>query len=139
MVAIPDIVGLNLGRALLDLEDLGLTDNPNRICGDNSQLNNVLSQSPAPGTMVAVGALVSFDYQWNSACVAVPNMVGLTEAAARSAWSEAGFVPNFFSVTERACDEGGGNGIVTWHTPPAGELTPVLFGHTIAWVNTACP
>ncbi len=138
-VAVPNIVGLSLGRAILDLEDIGLTDNGNRICGDNNQVNNVLSQSPAPGTLVAVGTAVNFDYQWNSVCAPVPDMVGLTEDAARNAWNAGGFVPTSFSVGKTDCAAGYGAGVVYWHTPLAAELLPVLFGHTIMWVSNGCP
>jgi hypothetical protein len=140
-VAVPDIVGLFHLTASVRLGDVGVEYQKEAVCEDENQKERVLSQTPAPGTVVEVGSIVNFTYQYSSPCGPMPDLVGLTEQEARTAWAAAGFVPQFlaFPDSQRRChDETFGKGLVWWTTGVPGELEPLQFAHRSASINEGC-
>lgn len=140
-VAIPDIVGLFHLTASVRLGDVGVEYQKEAVCEDENQKELVLSQTPAPGTVVEVGSTVNFTYQYSSPCGLAPDLVGLTEPEARKAWEAAGFVSQFLTFPDsqaRCHDEAFGEGLVWWHTGVPGELEPLQFAHRSASINEGC-
>ena len=56
-------------------------------------VGNVISQNPAGGASAALGSAVNLVISAGAVSVTVPNVVGLAQAAAESAISNAGLVP----------------------------------------------
>jgi len=140
-VAIPDIVGLFHLTASVRLGDVGVEYQKEAVCEDENQKELVLSQTPAPGTVVEVGSTVNFTYQYSSPCGLAPDLVGLTKQEARKAWETAGFVSQFLTFPDsqaRCHDEAFGEGLVWWHTGVSGELEPLQFAHRSASINEGC-
>ena len=88
-VTVPDVVGRLQAQAATTLTSAGL------VLGTVTQVNSaapateVLAQSPAAGTPVAPNSAV--DLQVSSGPVTVPNVVGLTQAAATATFAKMGF------------------------------------------------
>ncbi len=90
MVAVPNVVGLTQAAATTAITEAKLT------LGDVTELNsntvaigNVISQGPAGGSSAAEGSPVTLVISSGPRMVAVPNVVGLTQAAATTAITEA--------------------------------------------------
>src|SRR5258708_13439677 len=90
MVTVPNVVGLTQAAATTAITDAKLT------LGDVTELNsntvaigNVISQGPAGGSSAAEGSPVTLVISSGPRMVAVPNVVGLTQAAATTAITEA--------------------------------------------------
>ncbi|MDH3505322.1 MAG: PASTA domain-containing protein, partial [Nitrospirota bacterium] len=87
-VAVPDVVGLAQAAAESAITGAGLTVGAITTANHPSvPAGNVISQNPAAGTNVFQGNAVAFVV---SVGIAVPNVVGLTQAAAQSAITSAG-------------------------------------------------
>src|SRR5258707_1068666 len=89
-VAVPNVVGLTQAAATTAITEAKLT------LGDVTELNsntvatgNVISQGPAGGSSAAEGSPVTLVISSGPRMVAVPNVVGLTQAAATTAITEA--------------------------------------------------
>jgi serine/threonine-protein kinase len=54
-----------------------------------SEVGTVVEESPAPGTQVKVGSPINITVSGGQALITVPNVVGMTQAAAESALSQA--------------------------------------------------
>ncbi len=86
MVTVPDVVGMTQGAAQSAIIAANL------IVGTITQANSdtvpggsVISQVPGAGTLVAAGSAVNLVISSGPAMVAVPNVVGMTQAGAQSA------------------------------------------------------
>jgi serine/threonine-protein kinase len=90
-VKVPELVNKNLTVAKSEAEGRGfvvvIADglNDRKVVKDN-----VLKMDPAPGTEVASGAKITLVPSLGPKLIPVPNLEGLTEAAARARLSEAG-------------------------------------------------
>ncbi len=82
-VAVPNIVGMSLERARRSVEANGLElGEPTFIESQSAAEGTVVQQAPAAGTSVASGSGVIPTVSTTRGLVAVPNVVGMTEAEA---------------------------------------------------------
>jgi len=92
-VAVPNVVGLTQAAATTAITGAGLVLGTVTTASSNAVLaGNVISESPVAGTMVNSGSAVNLVVSSGPAQVAVPNVVGLTQAAATTAITGAGLV-----------------------------------------------
>jgi serine/threonine-protein kinase len=90
MVAVPNVVGLTQAAASTAITEVKLK--LGSVTEQNSNTvatGNVISQDPASGSSTAEGSLVTLIISLGPPMVAVPNVVGLTQAAASTAITEA--------------------------------------------------
>lgn len=90
-VDLPDLVGASADSATATLKDLGLKVKQSRKSSESVAAGNVISMDPKSGTTVYRGDTVSLVVSSGPPLVTVPDVVGKTEAAARSALQKAGF------------------------------------------------
>ena len=88
---VPDLGGMTVAEATTALNNVGMvvgtqTQQPNQF----APVGTVLSQSPGLGAVATPGGAVNLVLSSGPAPVAVPNVVGQTEAAARTAITTAG-------------------------------------------------
>ncbi len=90
-VPVPDVVGQTQAAAEAAITGASLTvSNVTQQNSNSVPVGNVISQNPTGGTMVAPGSAVDIVVSLGPATVAVPNVVGLGQAAAESAITGAG-------------------------------------------------
>jgi len=87
---VPDVVGLPVDKAFVQLEAAGFKGATRRVASKRRP-DTVLAQDPASGTRAQKGSTVSLTISKGGAAVAVPRVVGLTEAAATAKLTEMGF------------------------------------------------
>ncbi len=91
LVAVPDITGMTQANAVAALRAAGLAEGViTQSASATVPLGQVISQNPTAGTDVAPGTAVSFVVSLGLVQVAVPNLVGLTEAEAYAALEDVG-------------------------------------------------
>jgi beta-lactam-binding protein with PASTA domain len=91
-VAVPNVVGLTQTAATTAIADANLTlGTVTTATSTTVPKDSVISQSPAAGTPVVQGSVVTLVVSTGPPQVAVPNVVGLTQAAATTAITGAGF------------------------------------------------
>jgi beta-lactam-binding protein with PASTA domain len=86
-VRVPNVVGATYANARAGLEKAGLV-----LHGQGDMRGTVRSQSPAAGTDVAKGTMVTVAFQTPVTKVRVPNVVGASYANARAGLERAGLV-----------------------------------------------
>ena len=109
-VAVPNVAGLSQAAAQAAISNAGLTTGT--VTTQNSDTvpaGDVISQNPAAGTSVAPNSAVDLVVSLGAATVAVPNVAGLSQAAAQAAISNAGLTTG--TVTTQNSD-----------TVPAGDV-----------------
>jgi serine/threonine protein kinase/beta-lactam-binding protein with PASTA domain len=115
-VTVPNVVGMDRFEAIAQLEALGLDvlleEEPT---DETDKVNYVQSQEPAPGMVVDAGATVTIWVAVPSNMVVVPNLLGMSQAAAESALAGVGLEA---SVVEVDSTEPGGT--VVSQDPAAG-------------------
>jgi len=92
-VTVPNVVGMSQSAATMAIESAGLGFG--RITTQTSTTvaaGFVISQNPPVGVQVTQGSAVALVISSGPPQVTVPNVVGLTQAAATSALQNAGFV-----------------------------------------------
>jgi serine/threonine-protein kinase len=117
-VSVPDMTGELLAAAEATLSNAGLalgTVTP-RVSSTEPP-ETVLSQSPAKGTSVHTGGKVDLTVAQAPKEVAVPDVVGQSEALAAAALGQAGFTPKAVSATTT---EPAQVGVVLRQSPAAG-------------------
>ena len=120
---VPNVVGMTQAQAESALTGAQLTlGTVTEVYSDTVLAGEVISQNPAAGAMVAENTPVNLTISKGPAPVAVPNVVGLTQAAAEAALTGAGLavgaVTDAFSLTVPA-------GQVISQNPAAGvEVAP---------------
>jgi beta-lactam-binding protein with PASTA domain len=129
-VAVPNVVGLTQAAATTAITDANLTVGGVTTASSTTvPAGSVISQSPIAGTQVATSSAVALVVSSGVAQVAVPNVVGLTQAASTTAITDAnltvGAVTNASSTTVPA-------GSVISQSPIAG--TQVVTGSAVALV-----
>jgi beta-lactam-binding protein with PASTA domain len=127
-VTVPDVVGLSQGSAEARLEDEGLTVSVEEIESDEPE-GEVISQSPAGGTTVDTGSAVTISVSVGRPQVTVPDVTGLSPAAASSRLRALGLVP---SRQERPVTNPDEDGQVLEQRPGAGA--DVEKGRTVVIV-----
>ena len=93
MIEVPDITGMDLDAAVRMFDNLSLSLSQSRSeASDTVPQNHIISQSPEAYEVVAPGTVVNIVLSTGTELemISVPNIIGLTEAAARSALLQAG-------------------------------------------------
>jgi beta-lactam-binding protein with PASTA domain len=92
-VTVPLVTGLTFGGASQIITLQGLVVGTTTSASSNTvPAGSVVSQNPIAGAIVAAGSAVALVVSTGPALVAVPNVVGLTQAAATTAITGAGLV-----------------------------------------------
>ena len=93
-VTVPDVTGKTQADATKALEDAGLKVGEVTQASDaEAAAGTVLLQEPAAGTEVDEGSAVALTLSSGPGTAEVPDVVGMTRAAAETALSDAGFTP----------------------------------------------
>jgi serine/threonine-protein kinase len=88
--SVPSVVGLSLQEAISRLNNAGFHANP-AYQDSTAPANQVISQSPAPGTSATKGSSVTVNVSNGPPQVTVPDVVGYTSQQAVQALEAAGF------------------------------------------------
>lgn len=118
---VPDVVGVEKEMAIDMLEDLDLIVVPIQEASDEIEEGKAIRTDPAAGTTLVKGDTVTLFISAGSESVAVPNIVGMTQADAAAALAAVGL--KIGQITE-ADDPTVGAGIILSSDPETGkELT----------------
>ena len=91
-VVVPNVVGLSQGAAQTTLQNAGLVvGTVAQEYSDTVPVGAVISQNPVGGTEVTSGSAVNLTLSLGPEPTVVPNVIGETEASARTILSGAGF------------------------------------------------
>jgi len=131
-IAVPDERGKDVQSARNDLESQQFTVSTTARASDQPQ-NEVLDQSPSPGTKVDRGSTVTLTVSSGSGQVIVPNVVGQNATDAANALGQAGF--HTTQHTQPSDTVPAGKVIST--TPAAGAKAPK--GSTVTMVVSSGP
>jgi serine/threonine-protein kinase len=123
LVQIPDVSGKSQSSATSALQKAGFKVSVRDSTSDKVSKGSVISQNPPSGVSVAKGSTVTITVASGPATVAVPTVVGKTEADATAALQSAGFKVTV--VTEA----GSGTLLVTKQEPIAGKK--IAIGSTV--------
>jgi beta-lactam-binding protein with PASTA domain len=133
-VTVPDVVGLAQAAAQTAITDAGLAVGAvTQEASDTVPVGDVISQNPAAGTSVAPGSAVAFVVSLGPP-VTVPNVVGLPQAAAQTAITDASLTVGAVTL---AASETVPAGNVISQNPVAG--TSVAPGSAVALVVSLGP
>ncbi len=88
---VPDVSGLSITDASLELEDAGFTAVPKEEASDSVEKDKVTRTSPRAGTKLDRGSSVDVFVSTGSAQVAVPNVIGLDSGTASNQLGQADF------------------------------------------------
>ncbi|MGA2601334.1 MAG: choice-of-anchor tandem repeat GloVer-containing protein [Bryobacteraceae bacterium] len=92
-VTVPNVVGLTQTAATTSITGVGLVLGTVTMASSSSvPSGDVISQNPTAGTSVNLGSAVNLVISTGPAQVAVPNVVGMTQAAATTSITNAGLV-----------------------------------------------
>ncbi|NOX69214.1 MAG: PASTA domain-containing protein [Gammaproteobacteria bacterium] len=92
-IAVPDVVGRSQAQATTDINAAGLVVGTITQQNDNNApVGDVIGQDPVSATMVSAGTAVNLIVSSGPANIAVPNVVGLSQAQATTAINAAGLV-----------------------------------------------
>ncbi len=129
--SIPDVTGITKAEAKVKIEGAGFTMNETEANSDTVPEGKVISQSPEAGTSAESGAEVTVIISKGAATASktVPNLVGLTEIAAKAALAATDI--SFGEVTEENSSTVAA-GVVISQTPAAG--TTVDGSTTVSFV-----
>jgi eukaryotic-like serine/threonine-protein kinase len=129
---VPDVVGMNYGDAVQALNDAHLQARKHEVFSQKPA-GQVADQNPPAGEQVVQATEVVLDVSKGVKTVAVPSVVGLSEADARSALEGAGFQVQSASAPSDATPEGN----VSAQNPGAGADAPK--GSTVTITVSAGP
>ncbi|HEY3578643.1 MAG TPA: Stk1 family PASTA domain-containing Ser/Thr kinase [Gaiellaceae bacterium] len=91
---IPSVVGISLQDAISTLNKAGFNANPKYVNNSTAPANQVISQSPVPGTSATKGTSVTVQVSNGPPQVTVPDVVGYTSQQAVQTLQAAGFQVN---------------------------------------------
>jgi beta-lactam-binding protein with PASTA domain len=136
LITVPDVAGLAQADAETTLTNAGLTVNVTTTFSDTVAAGTVISQSPAAGTDVSAGTTVDLVVSAGPAptTISVPDVTGLSQAAAETALTNAGLVVG--SVTSVSSDTIAAGDVIS-QTPVA--TTDVAPGTTVDLVVSSGP
>ncbi len=119
-VLVPDVVGRPLAQALTQIQEAGLrAGSPTEQVSDSVPAGSVISTDPAGGSSVERNRVIQIVVSSGAEQVDVPNVVGQSEADARSAIEGRGLT---VTVTQQAVPAGDPNaGRVISQTPAGGQ------------------
>lgn len=131
---VPDVTGLTQAAASAAIDAAALSLGAIAV-GNSATVpaGSVISQLPAAGTSVGSGATVTLVISAGPASVAIPNVVGLSEAAATAAIASAGLAPGAVTTASSSATAG----TVIAQTPPSG--TSVAPATAVALVVSLGP
>jgi eukaryotic-like serine/threonine-protein kinase len=116
---VPDVVGMNYGDAVQALNDANLKAKKHEVFSQKPA-GEVVAQDPPAGNKVVEGTEVVLDVSKGAKTVTVPNVVGMTEANARSTLEQAGFQVTSTSAPSDTTPSGS----VSAQSPSAGTGAP---------------
>lgn len=91
-VTVPPVTGMSESQASSAIRSAGLNPTVNYSYSSTAPKGTVIGQSPLGGTSVAAGSTVSINVSQGSAPQSnVPNVVGMSETAAKETLSSSGF------------------------------------------------
>jgi probable HAF family extracellular repeat protein len=129
-VNVPSVVGLTQANATLTLTGVGLTVGTVTLQISSSVANgNVISQNPLATSQVAPGAPINLLVSSGPSLIVIPNVVGLTQAAASSALTAAGLSPG--TITHPASATTAVGNVVS-QFPLSGSALPPKSGVNLA-------
>lgn len=122
-VAVPDVAGMTQAAAQTAITNVGLVVGAvSTANSDTVAAGNVISQTPAASTIVSIGSAVDLVISSGPALIAVPNVTGLTSAAAQTAIINAGLTVG--SITTASSSTVAAGNVIS-QTPGAGvQVTP---------------
>ena len=115
-VRVPSLVGMRAAAARERLRALGLRPRQRPVVS-SSPAGEVVGQSPSAGAELREGGAVTLRVSTGPASVAVPDVIGMTEAAAIRELEAAGFL---VTVVDEPIAEPTEDGFVVGQNPPAG-------------------
>jgi serine/threonine-protein kinase len=130
--SVPDVTGMNYGDAVQALNDANLNAKRHEVFS-SKPVDQVVDQDPAAGEQVVEGTEVTLDVSKGTKQVEVPNVVGMTEADARSTLEAAGFEVSSTSAPSDTTAEGN----VSDQSPDGG--TSAEKGSTVAITVSSGP
>ncbi len=134
-VAVPNVVGMTQAAATTSITGAGLVVGTVTMASSNSvPSGDVISQNPVAGTEVNLGSAVNLVISTGPAQVAVPNVVGMTQAAATTSITNAGLV---VGTVTTASSNSVPSGDVISESPSAG--TEVNPGSAVSLVISTGP
>jgi beta-lactam-binding protein with PASTA domain len=134
-VTVPNVVGLTEAAARTAITGATLTVGVITTANHATvPLGSIISQNPAAGTSAPVGAAVALVRSLGPVGVTVPNVVGLTEAAARTAVTGATLTVGVITTANHATVP---LGSIISQNPAAGTSAPV--GAAVALVRSLGP
>jgi beta-lactam-binding protein with PASTA domain/V8-like Glu-specific endopeptidase len=120
--SVPNVVGLTQAAATSAITGAGLTlGSVTRQTSPTVPAGTVISQSPSAGTSVTAGSAVNLVISSGPAPVSVPNLVGLTQAAATSAITGAGLTVG--NVTTQTSPTVPAGTVISQSPPPGTSVT----------------
>jgi eukaryotic-like serine/threonine-protein kinase len=121
-VTVPQVKAMAVGTARAELENLGFSVQTGTSEHSNAvPKGDVISTSPAIGSSAKRGAVITVVESTGPVMINVPQVTGLTQAAAQTALRKAGLTPG--TVTSAASSTVGA-GVVISTDPPVGTLWP---------------
>jgi beta-lactam-binding protein with PASTA domain/tRNA A-37 threonylcarbamoyl transferase component Bud32 len=130
--SVPDVTGMNYGDAVQALNDANLNASKHDVFSPKPA-GQVVDQDPAAGEQVVEGAEVLLDVSKGTKQVEVPNVVGMSEADARSTLEGAGFEVTSTNAPSDTTPEGN----VSDQDPDGG--TQATKGSTVAITVSSGP
>jgi eukaryotic-like serine/threonine-protein kinase len=121
-VSVPAVVGQSLTAATTALSNDGLRLGAVTRKNSTQPIDTVLEQNPQQGTSVASGTAVALVVSAGTEQVAVPNVVGLTQAAAQTVLTSSGVNLKVGNVVQQNSSQPAGT--VLRQVPAAGEKVP---------------
>ncbi len=136
--SVPDVTGLSQAEAKVTLENSGFVVDITNSESDSVEAGNVISQNPQGGSDAEAGStvivVISSGKGAGGGSIAVPDLKGMNEQAAKTALTASGL--SFTSVTEENSDTVAA-GLVISQTPTAG--TTVEEGSSVDFVISLGP
>jgi len=130
--SVPDVVGMNYGDAVQTLNDANLKAKKHEVFS-SKPAGQVVDQDPPAGQQVVESTEVLLDVSKGTKQVEVPNVVGMSEADARSTLEQAGFQVTSTSAPSDSTPEG----VVSDQSPDGG--TQATKGSTVAITVSSGP
>lgn len=121
LVTIPDLAGQSRDEAFEALQELGLRVRLRQLPSDTVPEGFVIDTDPPAGSQVDPGSTVEVRISVGPQQFPIPQVIGLSEEAARSLIEEQGFVVG--NVTSRFTTDAD-EGLVIEQDPEAGEAAP---------------
>ncbi len=120
MVPIPSVYNKEYRVAEQELRDAGLEVEIERESSDTITKDYIISSSPGEGESISIGSTVYLKVSDGPEIepVAVPNVMGITESAARARLEERGLRVGSVSPVESDYPEG----IIVWQSTPQGTM-----------------